>query len=252
MDYNRVFIRGDTHGDFSWLPDWCEKTNTSVKDCLIILGDAGILYYGSSSKKEKELKSFISHQKITVLCVRGNHEDRPSSREEMKYVSFNNSPDSTDGYYYEEEYPNILYLYDGSIFNINNKRFFAIGGAYSVDKEYRLLMRYKWVSDEELNIGEMFDILCKLKNDSNHQFDFVLTHTCPIGCIPTDLFLSGIDQSKVSNRMENFLDNVANVIDFKHWYSGHFHDNRKNIQYVRSHCGQGDISMLFDEIIQII
>ena len=60
MDYNRVFIRGDTHGDFSWLPTWCEKTNTSVKDCLIILGDAGILYYGSNSKKEKELKSFIS------------------------------------------------------------------------------------------------------------------------------------------------------------------------------------------------
>ena len=136
--------------------------------------------------------------------------------------------------------------------DINNKRFLAIGGAYSVDKEYRLLMRYKWVSDEELNIGEMFDILCKLKNNKNHQFDFVLTHTCPIGCIQTDLFLSGIDQSKVSNRMENFLDNVANVIDFKHWYFGHLHDNRKNIQYVRSHCGQGDISMLFDEIIQII
>ena len=42
MDYNRVFVRGDTHGYFDWLPDWCKENHTTTNDLLIILGDAGI------------------------------------------------------------------------------------------------------------------------------------------------------------------------------------------------------------------
>ena len=78
MNYNRVFVRGDTHGYFDWLPDWCEENHTTTNDLLIILGDAGILYYGAKKAREKALKEFISKCPITLLCVRGNHEARPS------------------------------------------------------------------------------------------------------------------------------------------------------------------------------
>ena len=37
MNYNRVFIRGDTHGDFSWLPAWCIENHTTTDDALIIV-----------------------------------------------------------------------------------------------------------------------------------------------------------------------------------------------------------------------
>lgn len=36
--------------------------------------------------------------------------------------------------YYEEEYPNILFAKDG----VNNKSVLVIGGAYSINKEYRI------------------------------------------------------------------------------------------------------------------
>ena len=66
MNYNRVFIRGDTHGDFSWLPAWCEENHTTTDDALIILGDACIMYYDQENIRERMLKEFITYQPITL------------------------------------------------------------------------------------------------------------------------------------------------------------------------------------------
>ena len=96
---------------------------------------------------------------------------------------------------------------------------------------------------------EMDDILDKIGHQS---FDYVFTHTCPEDWQPTDLFLSGINQSKVSKRMEQFLTTVSGIIDFKHWYFGHFHDDRENIDYNPTHSGQGNVSMLFNKIVRIM
>ena len=39
----------------------------------------------------------------------------------------------------------------GEIYNINGKSILVIGGAYSVDKEYRLLKGWSWFKDEQPN-----------------------------------------------------------------------------------------------------
>ena len=249
MNYNRVFIRGDAHGDFSWLPAWCEENHTAKDDALIILGDAGIMYYGPTSDKERMLKKFIAKQPITLLCVRGNHEARPSDYTSICYEFLGTDPIVQDVWYFEPEYPNIKYIADGTIFYLNDKKCLAIGGAYSIDKEYRLLMGWRWFANEELTDEEMCNILDKI----DHQyFDYVFTHTCPEDWQPTDLFLSGINQSKVSKRMEQFLTTVSEIIDFKHWYFGHFHADRPNMTIDKTHSGQGDVSMLFNNIERIL
>lgn len=46
------------------------------------------------------------------------------------------------------------------------------------------------------------------KKVKNNYFDFVLTHTCPRCWEPTDLFISGIDQSAVDKSMEDWLDKL--------------------------------------------
>lgn len=50
--------------------------------------------------------------------------------------------------YYEPEYPNILFAKDGEIYDFDGKKAIAIGGAYSCDKEYRLLTGLPWFQDE--------------------------------------------------------------------------------------------------------
>lgn len=249
MKCNRVFVRGDTHGYFDWLPQWCEENHTTKNDILIILGDAGIMYYGPKKTREKYLKEFISKCPITLMCVRGNHEERPANYSSTCFEIWNIDPVVEDGCYFEPDYPNIKYIADGSIFYLNDKRCLAIGGAYSIDKEYRLLMGWRWFADEELTDEEMCNILDKIDHQS---FDYVFTHTCPEAWQPTDLFINSIDQSKVSKRMEQFLTTVSEIINFKHWYFGHFHAHRLNMDIQKTHEGQGDVSMLFDHTERLL
>ena len=49
--------------------------------------------------------------------------------------------------YVRAEYPNILFAKDGEIFNIEDTKHLVSGGAYSVDKFYRLSRGYGWWED---------------------------------------------------------------------------------------------------------
>ena len=218
--FYRLFITGDRHGCFDDLEYFCQENDTTEGDALIILGDAGILYYGENRAREKNLKAWLSRLPITLLCVRGNHEARPQDRKNMLCRDFCGGKA-----YYEEACPNVLHLTDGGAYQICGKTVLSIGGAYSVDKERRLAMNYMWFENEELSLVEMERIYADLLAASLH-YDLILTHTCPEKWIPTDMFIGGIDQSKVSRRMEIFLEDVENITDYEHWYFGHYHGNR--------------------------
>ena len=80
MNFNRLWIKGDVHGIFDWLPIFCEENQTTYNDAIIITGDHGFLYYGSSNWREENIKKAAAKCKITIICLRGNHDDRPQNR----------------------------------------------------------------------------------------------------------------------------------------------------------------------------
>ena len=51
--------------------------------------------------------------------------------------------------YYEEKYPNLLFAKDGEIYDFDGKKAVVIGGAYSVDKYYRLRNYMPWFESEQ-------------------------------------------------------------------------------------------------------
>ena len=238
----RLFVRGDTHGNFDFLPYFCEENQTDYQDILVILGDAGLLYYGENKAQEKYLKKYVAEQPITIVCVRGNHEDRPKNRSKMEVVTICQK-EIVGTFYYEPEYSSILYAIDGENYVIQGKTCFVVGGAYSVDKWYRLQMGWKWFPDEELTDEEMNLILSKTKNA---KYDHIFTHTCPEPWEPTDLFLSCIDQNSVSKRMEKFLWALSKNFEWGHWWFGHYHTDRKDV------CGDGKVHMLFNQVEEIV
>ena len=241
---NQIYVTGDTHGVFDWLPEWCEDNHTTKDDKLIILGDAGILFYGAKNKKEIRTKELISSCPITLWCVRGNHEARPQSRQGMKHIKIGEG--KRDIMFYEPSYPTIYYAQDGAVMTLENgKRFLFIGGAYSIDKDYRLIMKWPWFEDEELSYREMTEILDKV---SGQSFDCVFTHTCPLSWQPYDKMIPGLDRSKISQRMEVFLENISNSISFRHWFFGHYHGNRTMKALGEKNA---EVYMLFERIINI-
>ena len=148
----------------------------------------------------------------------------------------------------QNKYPNIFYIRDeGGIYNIEDKTFLFIPGAYSIDKEYRLNNNFPYEYEEQLSLVEKNKLYDKIEQYINNsgRIDYIVSHTAPLGTEPyyKNLFFSFIDQSKVDKSMEYFLDEIENLLhnNYKHWYFGHFHDNKDF----------GKFTMLYNKVIQI-
>lgn len=231
------FITGDTHGGVSAIsrvgniqrnnPD-CKPSETGI----IILGDAGLNFY--VNKTDKKNKKLLNSMGFHIYCVRGNHEQRPELIEGMHLENDSNVGNMT---WQEAEFPNIHYFADGGNYVIDGHPTLVIGGAYSVDKYWRLIRagysrtdgdiadpkKCGWFKDECLTMDEMVAIQ---ENVKGKKFDLVLTHTCPFDWEPTDLFLGCIDQTTVDTSMEWWMNQVKDTFQWNIWLFGHFHADR--------------------------
>ena len=118
-----------------------------------------------------------------------------------------------------------MFAKDAQIYDFNNNKTLVIGGAYSIDKNYRLIMGYNWYKSEQPN-NEIKSEVKKVLKDNNYKIDIILSHTCPYKYMPYEVFMSGIDQSKVDNTTEEFLDKIESTVNYKRWYCGHFHTDK--------------------------
>ena len=208
-----ISITGDTHREFYRLHD-IEKNKNNM---LIILGDTGINYY--LDERDKMLKEQLNSYNIKLFCVQGNHEERPENISTYKEVDMFGGK-----VFIEEEYPNLIFAKNGELYDIDNKKVLVIGGAYSVDKNYRIINGHPWFKEEQLSKEEIDNILNKYKGE---HIDIVLSHTCPLKYEPTEVFIKGIDQSHVDKSMEKFLDKIEQSIDYDKWYCGHYHTEKQ-------------------------
>ena len=214
-----IYITGDTHGDFRRVHEFCRRFETTQDDILIILGDAGINYYGG--KRDRKLKAMLYFLPITLFCIHGNHEIRPQNIDTYKEVQWQGGT-----VYRENEFPNILFAKDGEVYDLDGISTIAIGGAYSVDKEYRLENGWGWWADEQPG-DEIKARVEKALAERDNKIDVILSHTTPLKYEPTEVFLSCIDQSKVDKSTEQWLDKIEDRAEYKKWYCGHYHTNKK-------------------------
>ncbi|MDL2287459.1 metallophosphoesterase [Eubacteriales bacterium OttesenSCG-928-G02] len=228
-----IYLTGDTHGDFWRIEKFIFNHETSQNDIMIILGDAGINYY--DDMRCEKLKAYLSRFPLTFLCVHGNHENRPQN-----ILSYEESYWNGGIIYSEKEYPNLLFAKDGEIYDINGRSFVAIGGAYSIDKTWRIEKGYGWWEDEQPSELIKQEVEHSLKQVGN-KVDVVLSHTCPYKYVPREKFLKRIVQSEVDNSTEQWLDAIEENLDYKKWYCGHYHTYK---QIDKMH-------FLFEDIIEL-
>ena len=214
-----IYITGDTHGKFERIEQFCGKFKTSREDVLIILGDAGINFFGWV--KDHVKKEFLETLPITFFCVHGNHEQRPQTIESYREKLWRGGV-----VYYEEEYPNLLFAKDGEVFDFNGKQTIVTGGAYSVDRMDRLIHGYGWWPDEQPSEEIKQNVEQKL-DELSWNVDVVLSHTVPLKYEPTEVFLEGLDQSKVDRTTEEWLDKIEDRLNYQKWYCGHYHTEKK-------------------------
>lgn len=212
-----VYITGDIHGSLDPIRELCNKYNPTENDIIVILGDVGLNYNGGH--KDKRVKYQLNDIGCKFFCIHGNHENRPQNiptYKEKKWMG--------GRVLYEDDYPNLLFPLDGDIFTLEDKKCLVIGGAYSVDKDYRIIMGFKWWADEQPSPSIKAYVNCQVEYN---DVDIVFSHTCPAKYKPTECFLSGIDQESVDDSTEQWLDKIEKRLDYQAWYVGHWHINKR-------------------------
>lgn len=166
------YITGDAHGDFGRYIEFEERIKPTENDTMIVLGDAGLNYY--TGWKDETRKHFVNSFPFTTFCIHGNHEMRPMDIQTYKTKDFCGGI-----VWYEAEYPKILFAKDGEVYNFDGYSCIVIGGAYSVDKFYRLSRGWAWFENEQPSEEIKMYVEEQLTRREN-KIDIVLSHTCPI------------------------------------------------------------------------
>ena len=186
---NQIYLTGDTHGRFERIISFCERQQVQPESTFIILGDVGLNYYGD--RRDRRGKDALAQIPITFFCIHGNHEMRPSEELGYQVKEYHGGK-----VWVQAEYPNLVFAIDGEIYDFFGHSCIVIGGAYSVDKYYRLARGYNWFEDEQPS-DEIKAKVERMLSERDWKIDVVLTHTCPLRYEPTEVFLSMIDQSSV-------------------------------------------------------
>lgn len=251
-----VYITGDTHG--SWINRLCSYTfpegrDMNKNDYVIILGDFGIW---DNSNREKYTLDWLDDKPFTTMFISGNHDN---------YDILDSLPvEEWHGGKVNYIRDSVIHLMRGQVFNIEDKSFFTFGGASSHDisdgildmndpdfkeKKKKLDMNpyslYRidhktWWSRELPSENEMLEGVENLKIHNN-KVDYILTHSPYTSILSVMDGNSGLYKSDV---LSDYLQNIKQTVDYKHWLFGHMHVN-ENYYFDRSTC-------IYEQIIRII
>lgn len=214
-----LYYTGDIHGNPREIVQFCDRQKLTEQDTLVLLGDVGANYYLNS--RDIEMKQLLTSVKPILLCIHGNHEVRPANIPAYRTREWNGGT-----VWVEEAYPRLLFAADGEIFDLEGIRHLVIGGAYSVDKYYRLSRGWGWWPDEQPS-QEIKGQVIRVLDTCGWQVDTVISHTCPYRYEPREAFLPMIDQSTVDDSTEKWLEEIESKLNYKNWLCGHWHIDKR-------------------------
>jgi hypothetical protein len=193
------------------------------------VGDFGVGF--ATFEKEKRMlemyHTLLVNNNVHVWAIRGNHDYKPY---------FDNDPFGLS---------NIHLIPDYTVLELCDKRILCIGGAVSVDRNWRYTKKQKLGIFENVTLGkeswwpdEKF-VLDKDKLGEMKDIDIVATHTAPHYCEPDNTFgfgpfVDGIVRETGDNDLKTELNverqhmtDAFTIIkmnnNITHHYYGHFH-----------------------------
>lgn len=215
-----TYVTGDVHGYFGRIGRFCAYAGTTRDDVVVVLGDACVNFWGDEA--DDALKRRIESLPVTVLCVHGNHEARPAT-----VPGYEEAPWRGGTVYRQRRYPHVLFAKDGSVFDLDGLSCLVAGGAYSIDKDFRLRDGRRWFPDEQPGPVERANVerACERRG---WRVDCVFSHTCPLERRPFDAFLARVRQREVDTSTEEWLSAIAARLTYRRWLHGHFHVDRRD------------------------
>ncbi len=245
----RIMYLGDIHGNFNVIHQYVKMYD--IKDAHIIqVGDFGV-GFNTFAKEKRMLEAYhplLVKNNVTVWAIRGNHDYKPY---------FDNDPFG---------FTNIKLVPDYTVLNLEGNNILCVGGAVSVDREFRYTKKQKLGIFENDTLGveswwpdELF-VLDVDKVKDLKDINIVVTHTCPDYCPPDNSFGFGpfveniirqtgdvdlktdllLERNQVTELFHILKLNGNNV---EYNYYGHFHKSDTITMYGTKHrlLGVGEL-----------
>jgi hypothetical protein len=215
-----IFICGDIHGEhdiYKLGSNYFDASDLTKDDYMIICGDFGLIWdYRGETKEERYWLDWLENKPWTTLFVDGNHENFDRLNNDYEIEEWNGGKVHRIG-------NSIYHLMRGEVFNLQGKLFFCMGGAPSHDIEYRTENKSWWRA--EVPSQEERAKACETLDKYNWKVDYVITHDAPSDI--AEMLLWNIrDYSRGLNEYTNWLQYIAENLDFKRWFFGHYHMDR--------------------------
>lgn len=208
---NDIYVVGDIHGKMRELVFKITHSLNLRDSLFVVLGDIGFGferrgYYDSLYRK---ISNRLESHNNKILCLRGNHDD-PS------YFSGETSLN----------YPRLSVISDYSLLDLNGRSALVIGGATSLDGEWRRSRNVGyssvgspkrfWWDDEGIDMVDL---------DTLNRVDLVLSHEAP-SCFDLETIRFPETTAEEYNRAikeREYLSEVCKKVSPSRWYFGHHH-----------------------------
>jgi predicted phosphodiesterase len=210
-----IFITGDIHGEHDLKKfgkhEFPIQSELTRNDFMIICGDFGLIW--DDSKTEKYWMQWLDSKPWTTLWIDGNHEN---------YNLLKNYPfEEWNGGTIQKITPNIFHLCRGNMFELDDKKVFAFGGAESHDKQFRIPGKTIW--EEEMPSEDEMQYGLDTLNRHGWKADIVITHSLP-SYILHNLNIAGL---YTPNVLTDYFERIDEKLRFDMWFSGHYHMYRQ-------------------------
>ena len=226
---SKIFVTGDVHrseiGKFYKFAD--NHKDLTKEDYLIVAGDFGAIW---DINRDNQILSLYNDFPWTTLWVDGNHENFDLLEQ---YDS-----EEWNGGLVQRNNKSVIHLMRGQVYTIDDVTLFTMGGATSIDKQYRVEGTSWW--KQEMPSNEELDTALQNLKNHNMTVDYVITHCCGNIC------KNRIDHMFMAHHdlLNNWFDYLEHdeKLQFKKWFFGHYHVDRDIDE--RHRC-------LYDNILQI-
>lgn len=200
-------IAGDLHGDLQWARRLIRSARAAGARTIFVVGDLGVLFPGrGKGRYEAKLNRYLSQFGMELVFIDGNHDNHNDLRE-LKVEG--------DGLARVKE--NIKYLPRGGRITLQGLHIGGLGGAFSVDYEWRTPGVDWWPDIEEVKAVDVEKLVAK------GALDIMLTHDVPAAIqLMGDFELSDetIARAQVSR---DLLQGAVDAIRPAYVFCGHWH-----------------------------
>lgn len=218
FDFKKVLFVGDTHGDLENALGLVEEAVLTECEAIFVMGDFGFWEHTEEGEEFLDVLNRKLYENGKILFfVDGNHENHFLLKKD--YHTEGNT--TADGFHPIRNC--ILHSPRGNHFIWNGISFVTLGGAFSIDKAFRVEGR-SWWYDELITIADMK----KIKN-LGIKADILLSHDAPIEVKNGYFRMIHKNTFFESNCNRECISEAATILKVKMIIHGHYHFRHSEI-----------------------